>query len=93
MARKANGGGHPSGFWDWFLIGAATGVVYNLFKNPGGLACCGCFALVLAIILGIVAWVLIAEYYIWFILIAIVFFGWRIWVRYRKEMDAEDGGL
>lgn len=89
MARNVNGGGGPRGFWDWFFIGAATGAVYSLFKNPGGLACCGCLALVIALIVGVLAVMLIAEFYTWVLLIALVIAGWRILVHYRdKEDDA-----
>ena len=32
-----------------------AGALYSLWRNPQGLACCGCFALLLALILGVLA--------------------------------------
>lgn len=87
MARKVNSGGRPRGFWDWFLIGAATAAVYNLFKNPSGMACCGCFALVIVLIVGVMAVFLIAQFYVWALLIALAIVGWRLWVRYRDKKN------
>jgi hypothetical protein len=94
VARKTDSSdGGPKSLWDWFLLGAFAGVMVQMVRNPGSVACCGCLAVILVIILGIVAWFLIAEYYIWILLFALVVFGARWWVRYSARKKAERDGF
>jgi hypothetical protein len=71
-------------FWDWFLVGAVLGLIYNLFRNPGACACCaGC--LVLAVALAAVVVVLFVLEHSLLVAVAIlgVFAVWRAWPRIR----------
>ena len=46
---------------DWFVVGACTGIVYSLWRNPQGCGCClGCLgflALAAAVFVGVLFWV------------------------------------
>jgi len=77
--------GRKASMWDWFLAGAGVGVLYSLFRNPGGCACCGgCLVLlgVLAIVLAVVA---IERNVVVLAVVLAIGVAWFLW-RKQKQM-------
>jgi uncharacterized membrane protein len=60
-----------------------------LIKNPGSCACCGCFLVVVLIVLGIVAYALLAQYFILIAVAALLIWAGRDWYRYAQRKRAE----
>jgi hypothetical protein len=77
---------NPRTFWDWFLLGALAGVVYSLFRNPAGCACCvGCMAVALALAI-LVAVIFVLEHVLVVAVAIIVAFAlWRVRLRSRAS--------
>jgi MFS family permease len=49
-----------------------AGALYSLWRNPQGCACCGCFALVLALILGVLVIGLVMSAWQFIVVIVVV---------------------
>lgn len=84
MSNREDEPGNLRTFWDWFLLGALFGLVYNLIRNPGGCACCaGCLVLLLLVAVAVVIAVILDNLLV-VLLIAGLVAAWYFW---RKSRD------
>ncbi len=78
--RQSNG----ATFREYFILGAFTGMVYSLFKDPGGCACCGCVLVLLLVLLIVLVGAMFASAWPWIGLAVLLFLGGR-WLLKRME--------
>jgi len=77
--------GRKASTWDWFLAGAGVGVVYSLFRNPGGCACCGGCLLLLGVLAIVLAVVAVERNIVVAAVVLAVFVAYFLW-RKQKQM-------
>ena len=73
-------------FRDWFLIGAAAGVAYEIVRNPGSCACCaGCLALILLLVAAAAIFVILDNLFVIAVVVLVVAFLYYGWPRIRSR--------
>lgn len=86
--RRATRSRQTSGYRmrDWFVFGMFAGVIYSLWKNPGGCACAGGCLVILAILAAIAVFAVVSAYLPWILVLAVVVVAVYFWNQSRPGL-------